>query len=480
MSGGQFNNVDFRSFINKTAASATAQLITTNTVANPTVITVAGHGLIDQREVVIAGNTTSTPTINGTFVATVIDEDTFSIEVNVTVGGASDGTMTSESGTIGQPKHVTYYSTPRFVISSITLASPAIITSVSNHNLVTGDYIYVIDSTSTPTINGGRIVTVTSATTFSVGVDTSIAGTSGVFFLDKFSVKDLFIDGYLGNGDPIYLGNTLRNSRYSLGESRFETSVSTLQRGASVIAIQALDPRFSITNDTGHRTDLDDVLSDVNESGNDNWLTPSVATTLSVVSTSPDDFVAGGSGLQVLLIQGLDGSFDPILELVFLFGTTPVITSLSFRAVSLIIAVAGGTPGSGAAGRIDVSSTTDSTVWATAIINSSSMELGRITIPNTIRYGFRATMQNGGVDADMTVNVTVEPLGGFPFSIGEGYIGGGTIDVVNLNSFTYLDAGTTIRWRAFTNSGSPTQRKINCTFFGTFATEEAWDSLIIE
>jgi hypothetical protein len=444
------------------------------------VITILGHGLIDQREVVIAGNTTSTPTINGTFVATVIDEDTFSIPVNVTIGGASDGTMTSESGTIGQPEHVSYYSTPRFMISSISLASPAIITSMSNHNLVTGDYIYIIDSTSTPTVNGGRIVSVISATTFSVGVTTTGGGTSGVFFLEKFSVKDLFIDGYEAAGDPIYLGNVLNNYRYNIGESRFETSQSALQKGNGIITIQSFDTRFSVNNVTGHRTDLDSVLSDINETGNDNWLTPSVATTLSVVSTSVDDFVAGGSGLQVLVIMGLDGALDPIFELVFLLGTTPVITTLEFRVIDVVVAAAGGTPGSGAAGRIDVTSTTDSTVWATALIDDSSMEVGRVTVPNMNRMGLRATLVNPGVDADMTVNATFEPFGGFPISLAETYVGGGNMNIFGINSYAYFDAGTTLRWRGFTNSGSPLQRKINATFFATYGSEEAWDSLIIQ
>lgn len=478
MSGGQFNNVDYRSFVNKTATSVTSQVITANTLANPTVVTVQGHGIIDQREVVITDNTTSTPLINGTFIATVIDSDTFSIEVDVSVAG-TDGVLQTESGTTEQPKHVTYYSTPRFSIESITLASPAIITSVSDHNLVTGDYIYIIDSDSVPTINGGRFVTVVSATTFSVGVDTSTAGSSGFFLLEKFSVKDLFIESYLGNGDPVFLGNQLSNIRYSVSESRFETSLASLQKTSSFFNLHVLDSRFLAVNVTGHRTNLDATLSDVNQSDNDNWLLPSVATTLSVVSSSPDDFVAGGSGIQVLVIQGLDGALDAIQEVVLMFGTTPNITTLEFRSISLVIGVAGGTPGTGAAGRIDVASTTDSTIWASCLINETAMEVGRVVVPNLQRFGLKATLVNPGVDGDMTVGVWVTLLGGFPFSIGESYVGGGVINQTEIDTFTHFDAGTVVRWRGVTNSGSPTQRKINCTFFGTFGTAEAWDSIII-
>jgi len=70
--------------------------ITSASAANPTVITIPDHGLLDGAKVVIAGDTTATPTINGTHVATVLTANTISIPVNVTIAG-SDGTVTREN-----------------------------------------------------------------------------------------------------------------------------------------------------------------------------------------------------------------------------------------------------------------------------------------------------------------------------------------------------------------------------------------------
>ena len=70
--------------------SATTVAITSSSVANPTVITTtAPHGLTvgDVVQVIIAGHSGSTPTINGTRLATVTGASTFTIPVNVSVGG---------------------------------------------------------------------------------------------------------------------------------------------------------------------------------------------------------------------------------------------------------------------------------------------------------------------------------------------------------------------------------------------------------
>jgi uncharacterized phiE125 gp8 family phage protein len=65
-----------------------------SSVANPSVITTATpHGLASGDTVTIAGHSGSTPTINGSQVATVIDATHFSIPVTVTVGGTG-GTVT--------------------------------------------------------------------------------------------------------------------------------------------------------------------------------------------------------------------------------------------------------------------------------------------------------------------------------------------------------------------------------------------------
>lgn len=68
--------------------------VASSSVANPSVVTTsAAHGITNGATVTIAGHTGSTPAINGSHVATVIDATTFSIPVNVTAGGTG-GTVT--------------------------------------------------------------------------------------------------------------------------------------------------------------------------------------------------------------------------------------------------------------------------------------------------------------------------------------------------------------------------------------------------
>lgn len=79
--------------------------VTSSSMANPTVITTAAHGLTTGDKVTIASHTGSTPTINAEYTITVISPTTFSIPVNVTVAGTG-GTATPAYQTIGEIKRV--------------------------------------------------------------------------------------------------------------------------------------------------------------------------------------------------------------------------------------------------------------------------------------------------------------------------------------------------------------------------------------
>jgi hypothetical protein len=82
-------------WIKYTEASAVGGAIVSSSVANPTIITTtSAHGLYTGMIVTIAGHSGSTPSINGTHTVTVISTTTFSIPVNVTVGGTG-GTTTA-------------------------------------------------------------------------------------------------------------------------------------------------------------------------------------------------------------------------------------------------------------------------------------------------------------------------------------------------------------------------------------------------
>lgn len=73
------------------AALIPAVALTSSTAADPCVITAAGHGLQTGDEVVIAGHTGTTPTINGTRAVTRLNADTFSIPVDTSGGDPGEG-----------------------------------------------------------------------------------------------------------------------------------------------------------------------------------------------------------------------------------------------------------------------------------------------------------------------------------------------------------------------------------------------------
>jgi hypothetical protein len=69
-------------------------------------------------------------------------------------------------------------------IASVSVANPTVITTSVPHSLVTGTTYTIGGTTTTPTVNGAFVVTVTGATTFTVPVNVTIgqataAGTVG-------------------------------------------------------------------------------------------------------------------------------------------------------------------------------------------------------------------------------------------------------------------------------------------------------------
>jgi hypothetical protein len=73
--------------------------ITANTVANPTVITSANHGLTTGDSILIVGSD-SDPTIDGTHTVTVTSANTFTVVVNVTTAGTKGVFMTASQQSI--------------------------------------------------------------------------------------------------------------------------------------------------------------------------------------------------------------------------------------------------------------------------------------------------------------------------------------------------------------------------------------------
>lgn len=68
----------------------------------------------------------------------------------------------------------TLYKLPK-VISNSTVANPTVLTSVK-HGLTSGDTILIAGSTTTPTLDGSRVVTAVDADTFTIPVNVSSGG----------------------------------------------------------------------------------------------------------------------------------------------------------------------------------------------------------------------------------------------------------------------------------------------------------------
>lgn len=67
-------------------------------------------------------------------------------------------------------------------ITNATVANPSVLTTNVAHGLTTGDVVLISGVLGTTTVNGIRVATVTSSTTFSVGVAGVGAYTSGGVF----------------------------------------------------------------------------------------------------------------------------------------------------------------------------------------------------------------------------------------------------------------------------------------------------------
>lgn len=85
------------------AALIPAQALTSQTAANPCVVTKAGHGFQTGDVITITGQTGSTPTINSTYTVTRINTSTFSIPEDTSGGSAgTGGTATATLASLSQ------------------------------------------------------------------------------------------------------------------------------------------------------------------------------------------------------------------------------------------------------------------------------------------------------------------------------------------------------------------------------------------
>jgi hypothetical protein len=68
----------------------------------------------------------------------------------------------------------TYLKNRLTAIASVSVASPTVITTSGPHSLTSGATATIADTTTTPTVNGAQVVTVTGLTTFTVPVAVTV------------------------------------------------------------------------------------------------------------------------------------------------------------------------------------------------------------------------------------------------------------------------------------------------------------------
>lgn len=163
------------------AASDTEGAITAISAANPAVVTSAAHGLSTGDTAVIT-DSDSTPSIDGAYEITVLSANTFSIDVEVTTPGTTGKWTNAKFDSTTMPMRMTRDGVYRTgTITANTAANPTSVTTSAAHGLASGQTIIITGSNSTPSLNGERVVTVTSPTTFTVPVNVTVAGSAGSF-----------------------------------------------------------------------------------------------------------------------------------------------------------------------------------------------------------------------------------------------------------------------------------------------------------
>lgn len=161
-------------------------------VASAAVITDVGHGLSTGDYVTITG-TDCTPNINNTYQVTVLSADTFSIPVTTTAvttgtGNWYRGPITHSTWPLKMTRNMASSS---FTVSSASVANPTVITTSAPHGLTTGQSVYISGATTTASINGLNVVTVTGASTFTIPVNVSSFTSGGTGYANAMFTIDV-------------------------------------------------------------------------------------------------------------------------------------------------------------------------------------------------------------------------------------------------------------------------------------------------
>jgi hypothetical protein len=153
--------------------------------------------------------------------------------------------------------------------------------------------------------------------------------------------------------------------------------------------------------------------------GSNTYTFPSSASVLKISSSSADDASPSGTGARTVQIQGLNASYEPVVETVTLNGQTAVNTTNSYIRVNKMIVLTAGTGGT-SVGTIYAGTGTVNAGVPAVVVNQTGIlanetESGFYTVP----AGYTAfinmwTMSSGNTTADEWTRFTlrIRPLGG--------------------------------------------------------------------
>lgn len=174
-------------------ATATTHNITSSSVASPTNILCTGHGLQTNDNTTITGHSGSTPDINGDHVITRIDDDNFTIPVNVTTGGTG-GTSTDDDGP--------FLDLHKFTETGRSAGDIATLRRGMTNRYDGGGHL---DFTSDGTKDNPIVIRADNTNAFSDDVDLSVTATATLTFGSKTATFSADISGVLAAGDWIYV-----------------------------------------------------------------------------------------------------------------------------------------------------------------------------------------------------------------------------------------------------------------------------------
>ena len=237
-------------------------------------------------------------------------------------------------------------------------------------------------------------------------------------------------------------------------------------------SLNIVDDRFVKLVQAGHSTLIGPTVSDVNDSGNPNWLMPTHASRLYISSTSDGD-IAEGCGLHTIALVGLNQDLQPITDIIKLQGKQIIKSNIVFRALNFATAVAGGTPGSGSKGIITIESKDQ--IFGRFIENQSTCEVGRYTVPLGYKLLIHDVIINASNSAIIVKN-ELTLLDSFPVSLGDLCVSGSISQITN--GRTFLEGGTTYKFRVYSRLDA--DKSCYCSFIGLLAKNETWETLKIK